>query len=72
MLSTCGWHAQASWNDSPQPTDWTPLAWGSLLLPPGTTTMDAELTGCEQTTLALLAYAQHGAIHLEADLRVDT
>ena len=37
---------------------WITLAWASILLPAGTTTVDAELTGAEMVTAAILRIAR--------------
>eukprot|EP00973_Karenia_brevis_P010676 1447249-Karenia_brevis.AAC.1 len=73
-LSACGWLLQASWAnaaDLSDFSDWTTVAWGSLLLDSGTTVTDAELTGCEQATSALLCFAQQGFVDFNGELRVE-
>ena len=70
-LSSCGWLLEASWSEPSEASSWTVVAYASLLLPSGTTTVDAELTGCEQATAAMLMYAKYGLVHFDPDLCVE-
>ena len=70
LLSACGWILQASWDEPEEQPQWTDVAWASLLLPAGTTVNDAELTGCEQATSAMLIYAAGNHIRFDSDLRI--
>ena len=65
-LCSCGWHVEAAWclDDAGQPI-WRQAAYGSVLLDPETTTVDAELTGLEQAVGAIAALAQSGSITFE-------
>eukprot|EP00973_Karenia_brevis_P089132 12360738-Karenia_brevis.AAC.1 len=62
-LRACGWHVEGAWllDGIGQPV-WRQLAYGSILLQPEASTVDAELRGLEQATAALLAVAHKGYI----------
>ena len=47
---SCGWWLQATWDGG----TWHMVAWGSLGLREGVTTVDAELSGAEQLVKALV------------------
>ena len=51
--------------DSAKNPHWITLGWGSLLLPPGSTSADAELQGMWEATHAVLNWAFEGTITLE-------
>ena len=50
-LCSCGWLLQASYS-SIVDTHWSTVAWACVLLPAGTSTVEAELTGAELLTTA--------------------
>ena len=54
-LSSCGWVLKACFDRGRR--SWVTVAKASVLLPPGTTTVDAELTGAELATAALGDFA---------------
>eukprot|EP00973_Karenia_brevis_P042456 5878196-Karenia_brevis.AAC.1 len=57
--ASCGWHLQGCPRDHGlwEPTTWKTLAWGSVVLPVGTTTVDAELCGLVEATRAAVSWA---------------
>ena len=54
-LSSCGWILKACFDMERR--NWITVAKASVLLAPGTTTVDAELTGAELATAALCEFA---------------
>ena len=44
---------------------WKALAWGSVILPPGTTSADAELQGMWEAAHAVLNWAMKGTINFD-------
>ena len=51
-LSSCGWLLQANFDECVDECRWSTVETASLLLPPGTTVIDCELTGAELVTAA--------------------
>ncbi len=64
---SCGWCLEAAWVTNPSEHDWTEISNGSLILAHGTTTVDAELNGFEQVSLAALSVAAVGQIAFQDD-----
>ena len=56
-LASCGWLIKAAYTFSPE-TSWCTIAWASVLLPAGTTTVDAELSGAARVTAAMCEIAK--------------
>ena len=70
VATSCGWHLQGSLGaDIDGEPVWHTLAWGSVLLDPGLTTVEAELAGLTEALGATLSWARHGLVHF-ADCRV--
>ena len=66
--SAFGWYVQACWcsERGPDSECWKEAASASVLLPTGTTSVDAELHGLEQVTQAILSLAMYGHIAFES------
>ena len=56
-VASCGWVIKASYSSSLD-SPWTTIAWASVLLPAGTTMVDAEVTGVELVSATLCKIAQ--------------
>ena len=65
--SSCGWCLQATWATDLETAKWTEVATGSIVLPAGTTVVDAELHGLEQVAHAVFSVATHGRITFQDD-----
>ena len=61
-----GWHLQGSAGmDTDGETEWVTLAHGSVLLDPSVSTVEAELQGLKEATLATVSWACRGTIELD-------
>ena len=64
--AACGWHLQGSPGfDDHGDVIWITLAWGSILLAPDVTTVDAELQGLYEASKATVSWATKGTVEFE-------
>jgi hypothetical protein len=61
--ASCGWHLQGSHNVDPngEPV-WHTLAWGSMLLDPSATSLEAEFHGLAEAINAAPSWSRYGAV----------
>ena len=75
LSAACGWNLQGCvGTDANGDAEWDTLAYGSILLDPSTTTVEAELQGLREATHAVLSWATRATIDFNgalADLRMN-
>eukprot|EP00973_Karenia_brevis_P082891 11494252-Karenia_brevis.AAC.1 len=65
VAAACGWHLQAYTEQGSSEPRWLTIAWGRILLPGHTTTVEAELYGLVQVSRAALSFVKFGRISFD-------